>query len=137
MSLLLDVEVLSVFEAAFLEARHHRWIESQKAGRDLGDAAFLDWYRRHWWRFLRHRHVEHLLGDVCWQEFNPDSFGVLGSLPGEDEWLAAEIVELYREGGENLGIIQHAYEQDWPLHEVRECLLLINMNDARLDPRFN
>ena len=25
------------------EMAKHRWIESEKAGRDLGDAAYLDW----------------------------------------------------------------------------------------------
>lgn len=137
MSMLLDVETLSVFEAAFHEARQHRWIESQKARCDLGNEAFLEWYKLHWRDFLRHRHVEHLRGEIQWNEFQPMAFGVLLPLLEGDDWLPSEIIELYRNGGENLSIILHAFQNDWPMDSVLACLYLINMNDARLDPRFN
>lgn len=130
-----DVE--SVFEAAYLEACRHRWIESQIAGRDLGDTAIRDWYRKYWWPFLRYRHVEHLLGDRGWREFDATSFGVLDDALRLRRPLAMEIIDLYRTGWENLNIIHHSLHRNYPMDEVRGCLKMINMNDARLDPQFH
>jgi hypothetical protein len=134
---LVESDVDSVFEAAFLEARRHRWIESQNAGRDLGNVVFNDWYRRFWWTFLRYRHVEHLLGEQAWLEFDAASFSVLQKSPRWGNPLTQEIIELYRVGWENLNIIDHALNRDYPMNEVFECLATINMNDARLNPQFN
>ena len=42
-------------DAQIEEMKKHRWIESEKAGRDLGEAAYLDWIKNHakafreWW----------------------------------------------------------------------------------------
>lgn len=130
-------QVESVFEAAYLEARRHRWIESQNAGRDLGDLVLRDWYRRFWWTFLRYRHVEHLLGERAWLEFTGRSFAVLQTSPQWENPLTQEIIELYRNGWENLNIVAHALQRDYPMDEVRECLATINMNDARLNPQFH
>ncbi len=130
-------QVESVFEAAYLEARRHRWIESQNAGRDLGSPVIHDWYRRFWWTFLRCRHVEHLLGERAWLEFDADSYCVLQNSPRWNTPLSQEIIDLYRIGWENLNLIDHALHRDYPMHEVYECLATINMNDARLNPKFN
>lgn len=46
-------------EAQCEEMQKHRWIESEKAGRDLGESAYLDWVRkyakvfREWWNMTR------------------------------------------------------------------------------------
>ena len=132
-----DRGVTSVFEAAFLEARRHRWIESQKSRRDLGDTAFRDWYHRFWWPFLRYRHVEHLLGERQWEEFERNTFGVLQVPLSNGSPLNREIIELYRSGWENLDIINHAVRRDYPMNQIHDCLVTINMNDARLNPRFH
>lgn len=132
---LLPSKVESVFEAAFLEARRHRWIASQNAGRDLGDEAFREWYQLYWWTFIRYRHVEHLLGERRWLEFDTATFGVLLSSPASSP-LSQEIIELYRTGWENLNIIHHALQREYPMDEVYDCLVTINMNDARLNPQF-
>jgi hypothetical protein len=129
--------VESLFEAAFLEARRHRWVESQNAGRDLGDPVFRDWYHRFWWAYLRYRHVEHLLGERAWLEFAASSFAVLQRSPHWETPLAQEIIELYRTGWENLNIIDHALQRAYRMDEVCDCLASINMNDARMDPQFN
>jgi hypothetical protein len=133
----LEAEVCSLYEAAFEEARCHRWIESQKRGRDLENEGFLEWYHRFWWNFLRYRHLEHLLGDHRWLEFASDSFGVLGPFVDSNDELAIEIIDLYRQGCENLDIVNWALREKLSLAEVRERLAVINMNDARIDPRFN
>ena len=100
-----DSCVESVFEAAFEEARQHRWIQSEDCGRDLGEWAIYDWYRRWWSTFIRHRHVEHLVGERWWSEFSPSSYGILREILVYD-LLANDIVDLYRNGDENLDIIK-------------------------------
>lgn len=30
------------------EADRHKWLESERAGRDLGDEVFFDWFKKHW-----------------------------------------------------------------------------------------
>lgn len=46
-------------EAQCEEMQKHRWIESEKAGHDLGESAYLDWVRkyaksfREWWNMTR------------------------------------------------------------------------------------
>lgn len=133
----LAAEVCSLYEAAFEEARCHRWIESQKRGYDLGNDGFLEWYDRFWWNFLRYRHLEHLLGEYRWSEFASDTFGVLMPLIESDDELAREIVDQYRQGCENLDILNWALRNRLSLNAVRDRLALINMNDARIDPQFN
>ena len=133
----LEAEVCSLYEAAFEEARCHRWIESQKRGSDQGNEIFLEWYDRFWWNFLRYRHLEHLLGDHRWLEFASDSFGVLIPFIESKDELAIVIIDLYRQGCENLDIVNWALREELNLPEVCERLAVINMNDARIDPRFN
>ncbi|MDA1162271.1 MAG: hypothetical protein O3B13_04135 [Planctomycetota bacterium] len=133
----LDVEVLSLYEAALQEARRHRWIESQKRGCDLGDQGFREWYDCYWAIYIRYRHLEHLLGDRQWLEFDSAAFGVLTPLVRNQDELAAEVVELYRQGWENLDILNWAIRAGLDLNQVKECLIVINMNDARIDHRLN
>jgi len=132
-----ETEVRSLYEAALREACRHRWIESQKHGHDLGEHGLIDWYERYWWNFLRYRHLEHLLGECLWEEFETDSFAVLAPVVESRDELAIEIVDLYRQGCENLDIVNWALREELPMHQVRRCLILINMNDARIDPQFN
>jgi hypothetical protein len=133
----LEAEVCSLYEAAFEEARCHRWIESQKHGHDLGNDGFLEWYDRFWWNFLRYRHLEHLLGEYRWLEFAEETFGVFSPLIESEDELAVEIIDQYRQGCENLDILNWGLRNQMCLAAVRERLTLINMNDARIDPRFN
>ena len=89
---LVECDTVSVFEAAFIEVRRHSWIESQKHQRDVSERARAEWYQRFWWTFLRYRHLEHLMGEHAWNEFKPDSFGILNSLSTSRDGLMAEVV---------------------------------------------
>ena len=131
----LDVDVVSVFEAAFEEARRHRWLESEKCGYDVGESAFFDWYADYWTTFVRYRHVEHLVGERRWPEFGRKSYGVLRHAMIVDR-LTCEIVDRYQAGGENLDIINWALDEGFDFEDVFQCLETININDARLNPRF-
>ena len=53
---------MSVHDQGEQEAKRHKWIESEKAGRDLGESAIRCWVREHWNGFLRARWLEHLQG---------------------------------------------------------------------------
>jgi hypothetical protein len=132
-----EYDVVSVYEAASTEARRHSWIESQKHHRDVSEHALDEWYNRFWWTFLRYRHLEHLMGERLWDEFDHESFGLLQPFLRAHGDLAHELVERFRSGWENLDIINWATHQDFPMDEVYDCLVLINMNDARIDPQFN
>ena len=129
------VSVTSVYEAAFHEARRHQWIASQQARRDLGESAFLEWYRTWWVKFLRYRHVEHLMGERWWDEFEEGSFGALRDQYDSNE-LTSEIVEMYRNGKDNLDIIVWAQACGRCMDQIFDCLEAVNMNAARLDPRM-
>src|SRR5215510_6559441 len=50
----------SVYAESEKEAQEFKWIESEKAGRDLGEDALRNWVQTHWWGYLRARWVEHL-----------------------------------------------------------------------------
>ena len=52
------------------EINRHKWIESQKAGYDLGDRAVFDWVEKHAAQFRRYvqdtfgEHIEYPNGDI-------------------------------------------------------------------------
>ena len=132
-----DVRTSSVFQTAFVEACEHRWVESEKCGYDLGETAFFEWYRRFWDSFVRLRHVEHLLGEIFWEEFPETSFAVFRPVLNDRDEFCHEVIDLYRQGWENLDFYTRAYQVDWNIERVFDLLLLINMNDARMTPCFN
>ena len=68
---------LSVHDRGAVEAQRHKWIESEKAGRDLGEWAIRCWVRQHWNGFLRAKWLEHLEGRTFWIELDHDDFGLL------------------------------------------------------------
>src|SRR5437868_14971236 len=70
-------EPMSVYDEGVQEAERHKWIESQKAGRDLGEWAIRCWVREHWNGFLRARWLEHLQGSKFWIELDQNDFGLL------------------------------------------------------------
>ena len=41
------------------EMNRHKWLESEKAGRDLGDDALLDWIEKHEDKFIQERQLAH------------------------------------------------------------------------------
>jgi hypothetical protein len=124
----------SLREATNLEVDLHKWIESEKAGCDLGSRAIHDWVSHHWDRFLRQRWVEHLQGQVFWHELDHADFGLFKRC-FEGNLLADEIINLYKSGGtngENLSILRTAREKQWPIEEVFRILEILNINSRRL-----
>lgn len=134
------MQALSLYEEGLREAERHKWIESQKCGKDLGESALTDWYRRYWPLFCRLKCLEHLAGSRSWSEFAPEDFGVVGKLIRAEDLLLELVLDRAACGMENLGLIMWA--QDWGLPMLRVICILeqLNLNQAQLDaispPRY-
>lgn len=118
------------------EAARFKWIESQKAGRDLGEEAIRQWVQRHWWGYLRARWLEHLQGNCFWIELDRGDFGLLTRAFGDEKDLLDQIVGQIKDGQENLGIISWACRNQRPLDPVHRILESLDINAARILHRF-
>lgn len=130
-----EVQHTSVVEEARKEALRHKWIESQKAGRDLGADAIKQWYLRYSWSFLRHCWFLHLQGMQFFTEFHPEDFGLLHrefTNPRDRELLSQIVERIYYHGAENLNIILWAREANLDMDRVRLILERLDINARRL-----
>ncbi|MDR3634686.1 MAG: hypothetical protein P4L84_12845 [Isosphaeraceae bacterium] len=131
---------MSVYDRGELEALRHKWIESEKAGRDLGEWAIRCWVREHWNGFLRERWLEHLQGRAFWIELDHDDFGLLQRAFQESP-LIEPILHRLIAGQENLDVINWAIDTDLPMDHVLDILETLDINSRRiechLDRRFS
>ena len=121
----------SLFREALTEAERHKYLESEKAGRDLGHAAIDDWQRRHWTIWLRHRWMEHLLGVQCWEEFDRGRFGQLRALFAAEASLLDEVVVRVGRGAENADILWWAATEKRDIRTVVRMLIELRLNEIR------
>jgi hypothetical protein len=121
----------SVYDRAWQEAFRHKWIESEKHGRDLGHSAIEEWDRRHFKRFYRWCHWLHLTGRQLFAEFPRRHFDTVTD-PRDD--LERQVVHRYWDGQENLDIYWCAHGCGWPIERVSVVLLSLGINEARLSP---
>jgi hypothetical protein len=127
----------SLYEEAFKEAERHKWIESQKQGRDLGENAISEWYRVHWRHYCRWKSMEHLRGSCRWREFGDEKFGHIYSLIVAGDLLVDRILDRVYAGQENLDVIRWAQDFGLPMERVIDILAQLDVNGARLDPITN
>ncbi|HEY0980950.1 MULTISPECIES: hypothetical protein [unclassified Schlesneria] len=134
----LGTTVPSLLPAAWDEIERHKWIESEKARRDVGQAAVADWLKRFWWRFCRWRRIEHVEGVCRWYEFSHQDFAKLMRPIFENDRLMLVILELMktdrRRVMNDLEVIEWARDAGVPMERVIEILTEIHINVARLDP---
>lgn len=123
--------VTSLYEEAFREAERHKWIESQKQGRDLGDRAIREWYRVYWCQYCRCKRIEHQRGSRSWREFSDENFEHLYSLIIAGDLLVDRILDRVYAGQENLEIINWAIDWGMPIDRVLEILSQLDVNRAR------
>lgn len=123
---------LSVHERGAAEAQRHKWIASEKAGRDLGETAIRAWVRDHWNGFLRDRWLEHLEGRNFWIELDHDDFGLLLRAFRESP-VIGDILRRLKAGKENLDIICWAIDAGLPLHEILQILETLDINSRRIE----
>jgi hypothetical protein len=117
------------------EALRYKWIESEKAGRDLGEWAIRCWVRQHWNGFLRERWLEHLQGRAFWIELDHDDFGLLQRTFQNTELLNS-ILERLKAGQENLNILTWAIDEHLPMDEVLNILEMLDINSRRIEFLF-
>ena len=131
------MKVGSIHEECLKEEASFKWIESEKAGRDLGVAATRRWVQVHWWGYLRARWLEHLQGKCFWIELDRGDFGLLPRLFCEHGSLLNDIIDRLKAGHENLDIILWAQDCCIGLGPVRDILEKLDINSRRLAHRFD
>ncbi len=126
--------VKSLYKYSYLEALRYKWIASERAKNDLGNAAITEWLRLHWHGWCRARWLEHLMGIIYWSEFEAPAFGTLSKNLPCDPLVLDRVLDRVRCGWENLDIILWA--ADWKLDTdaVIDILVKLDINRARLDP---
>jgi len=117
------------------EAQRHKWIESEKAGRDLGEWAIRCWVREHSNGFLRARWLEHLQGRTFWIELDHNDFGLLDREFQSSE-LINDILAMLKDGLENLNVLNWAIDRVKPMDEVLEILEMLDINSRRIECQF-
>jgi hypothetical protein len=131
------MEKSSVYADSEQEALQYKWIESERAGRDLGEAAIRRWVQCHWWGYLRARWLEHLQGKRFWVELDRGDFGLLQKRFIDNTLLLDRILDRLKAGQENLDII--CWAQNWgiPTGPVLQILEALDINSRRLAHRFD
>ena len=130
------VERHSVYDGSEQEIQRFKWILSEKAGCDQGEAAMRQWVREHWNGYLRSCWLEHLQGRRFWVELDRGDFGLLHRSFKEDQVLLDRIVDRLIAGQENLDIICWARQFHLNLDRVLEILEVLDVNSRRLSHRF-
>lgn len=130
------MEKASVFVEGEKEALVYKWIESEKAGKDLGEDAIRRWVKEHWWGYLRARWIEHLQGHQFWVELDRNDFGLLQREFRQDPLLLDRILDRIKAGYENLDIILWAQTFGLPMERVFYILERIDINSRRLACKF-
>jgi len=125
---------LRVYEEAERAIREHKWIESEKAGRDLGADAERDWVENYWRTFCRSRLVQHLRGEVFFDEFDNKCFGVFSERLEEVAELLNVVLERIKEGAENLDLLRWGCQEHVPHNQLLKVLIAANINGHRLLP---
>ncbi len=131
------MEKASVYVDGEQEALRFKWIESEKAGKDLGELAIRRWVHHHWWGYLRARWIEHLEGKKFWVELDRGDFGLMQRRFQDKPLLLDRILDRLKAGQENLDIILWALDWGLDLQEVREILEVLDINSRRLAHRFD
>jgi hypothetical protein len=132
-----NVERFSLWNAWQQEADQFKWLESEKAGRDLGESALKRWVKEHWWGFLRARWIEHLQGSRFWVELDQDDFGLIVREFRDDRALLNQILAFLKDGKENLDILRWARDNDIPCKPVIDILERLDINGHRLIHHFD
>jgi hypothetical protein len=125
---------LRVYEEAERAIREHKWVESEKAGRDLGVSAERDWVENYWRTFWRSRLVQHLRGESFFAEFGTERFGVFSGRFVELKGLLDIVLERVQRGAENLDLIRWGCQEHLPRSQLLQVLVAADINRHRLPP---
>jgi hypothetical protein len=131
------MDKLSVYVESEQEALRYKWIESEKAGHDLGEAAIRRWVKEHWNGYLRARWLEHLQGKRFWVELSRWDFGLIQREFRDNALLLDRILDRLKDGQENLDVILWSQEWGIPIKPVVQILEALDINSCRLSHRFD
>lgn len=129
-----QVVVHSLTGHALQEMERHKWIESQKSGRDVGNQVFADWLDTCWRGWTRAKLLEHLYGWRCWGAFDEDDFGLFARSTVEhhvSRRILLKVADLLALGGENLDVLNWAIDNDQDLDAIMWLLDRIDINAKR------
>ena len=126
----------SVWADSKREIECYKWIESEKVGYDLGDAAVRGWIKEHWQGYLRNRWLDHLQGRTFWIELDRNDFGLLQQKFRDQELLLDHILQRLKACQENLHIFVWAHEAELPIEPIIAILEAIDINSKRLSYQF-
>lgn len=127
----------SVHRDCIEEENKHKWIESEKAGYDLGEACVARWVKEHWRGYLRAKWVEHLQGKCFWVELDRGDFGLLQRKFQAQAELLDVILNQLAAGKENLDVMCWAVANQISTDPVSEILEALDVNSQRLEHRFD
>lgn len=130
------MEKCSVYIECQKEVDRFKWIESEKAGFDLGECAIRRWVKDHWCGYLRARWLEHLQGIRFWVELDRGDFGLLQRRFQDQDPLLDRILDRLKDGQENLDVIIWALDWSVPMEQVINILEALDINSRRLAHRF-
>jgi len=128
--------VKSVYRECVEEVNRFKWIESEKAGYDLGETAVGRWVKDHWNGYLRAKWLEHLHGKCFWIELDRGDFGLLQREFRDQQQLLDDILERLKSGQENLDIVCWAIAAHLPIETVLQILNALDINSRRLAYQF-
>jgi hypothetical protein len=129
--------VKSVHRECIEEENKHKWIESEKAGYDLGETCVRRWVKDHWTGYLRAKWVEHLQGKCFWIELAGHDFGLLLREFQTQQDLLDLILNQLKTGAENLDVLNWAIANNISTGPVHEILEALDVNSKRLAHRFD
>jgi len=129
----------SIYSDCIEEENRHKWIESERAGYDLGEGAIRRWVSEHWTGYLRARWVEHLQGKCFWVELDRGDFGLLQHEFKDCPQLLDLILDRLKSGQENLTLLVYAIwtcHDRFPTGRMIQILTSLDINSRRLAHRF-
>ena len=129
-----EIHNISLHAVSIEEACKHKWIESEKQGRDLGHDAIREWYCKYWLKYCRDRRIEHVIGHQRCQEFEDGPSYLILDLLQTNDLLVQLILDRLSQGWENLDVIVWGTNWGLPMERIHEILLELNINCARMDP---
>ena len=125
------VKVYSLHDFVREEAFRHKWIESERAGRDLGHNAINHWREHHWLGTLRACWAEHVEGKRYWKELDLDDFGLLNQVDW-DQPMTERVMRELKNGKENLDLLMWVH-CNREREAISQMLCQLNINDRRMD----
>lgn len=130
-------ERYSVYAEGDVEAERYKWIESERVGYDLGEAAVRRWVTFHWQGYLRAAWLEHLEGKRFWVELDKGDYGLLKHAFRDQAVLLDRILDRLKAGQENLQVMCWAHDWGIPTAPVVAILEALDVNRRRLAHRFD